>query len=56
MKRFWRENWSVIAMITVMVGGYLLLRTPGDNLASVAEFDAQVSSGTPTLVEFYSNT
>jgi hypothetical protein len=56
MKRFWRENWSVILLIAVMVGGYLFLRTPGDELASTAEFDARVTSGTPTLVEFYSNT
>jgi hypothetical protein len=56
MKRFWRENWLVIIVIAVMVGGYLFLRTPGDDLASTAEFDAQVISGTPTLVEFYSNT
>jgi hypothetical protein len=39
-----------------MVGGYLFLRTPGDELASTAEFDARVTAGTPTLVEFYSNT
>ena len=56
MKRFWRENWLVIMVIAVMVGSYLFLYTPGDELASTAEFDAQVASGTPTLVEFYSNT
>jgi hypothetical protein len=56
MKRFWRENWSVTLLIAVMVGGYLFLRTPGDELASTAEFDAWVTGGTPTLVEFYSNT
>jgi hypothetical protein len=56
MKRFWRENWSVALLIAVMVGGYLFLRTPGDELASTADFDAQVTGGTPTLVEFYSNT
>lgn len=56
MERFWRENWSVILVVAVMVGGYLFLRTPGDELASTAEFDAQVTGGTPTLVEFYSNT
>jgi hypothetical protein len=56
MKRFWRENWSVVLLIAVMVGGYLFLRTPGDELASTAEFDAQVTGGAPTLVEFYSNT
>jgi hypothetical protein len=56
MKRFWRENWSVVLLIAVMAGGYLFLRTPGDELASTAEFDAQVTGSTPTLVEFYSNT
>lgn len=56
MKRFLRENWLVILVIVVMVGGYALLRTPGDDLASTAEFDAMVTDGTPTLVEFYSNT
>ena len=56
MKRFWRENWLVIIVVAVMVGGYLFLHTPGDELASTAEFDAQVTSGMPTLVEFYSNT
>lgn len=56
MKRFLRENWLVILVVVVMVGGYVLLRTPGDDLASTAEFDAIVTDGTPTLVEFYSNT
>ena len=56
MRRFFRENWSVILVVAAMVGGYLFLRTPGDQLASTAEFDAQVKSGRPTLVEFYSNT
>ena len=46
----------VIGMIAVMIMGYIFLRTPGDDLASTAEFDAQVSAGTLTLVEFYSNT
>ena len=56
MKRFLRENWLMIVVIAAMVGGYLFLRTPGDELASTAEFDAQVADGTPTLVEFYANT
>ncbi len=56
LKRFWRENRSVIVVIAVMVLGYAFLRTPGDDLVSTAEFDAQVSGGVPTLIEFYSNT
>jgi hypothetical protein len=56
MQRFWRENGLVILVIAVMIGGYLFLRTPGDEMASTAEFEAQVTDGTPTVVEFYSNT
>ncbi len=56
LNHFWRENWSVILVIAVMVGGYLFLRPPGDELVSTVAFDAQVNSGMPTLVEFYSNT
>ena len=56
MKRFLRENWLVILVIGGMVGGYLVLRTPGDAMASTAEFDALVTGGTPTVLEFYSNT
>ena len=56
MKRFLRENWLVVVAITVVAGGFLFLRTPGEKLASTAAFDTQVTSGTPTLVEFYANT
>lgn len=56
MERFLRENWLVILVLAVLVAGYLVLRTRGDQLPSTAAFDAQVSSGTPTLVQFYTNT
>lgn len=56
MRKFLQENGLFVLMIVVMVGGYLFLRTPGDDMASIEAFEAQVSSGTPTLVEFYSNT
>ncbi len=56
MGRFLTENWAVILVIAVMAGAFVFLRTPGDKLASTSEFDTLVSSGTPTLVEFFSNT
>ena len=56
MKQFFKENGLVIVVIAAMVGGYLFLRTPGDKIPSTAEFDTLVTSGTPTLIEFYSNT
>lgn len=56
MERLLRENWLVILVVALMVGGYVFLRTPGDDFASTAEFDASVTDGTPTLINFYSNT
>lgn len=56
MERLLRENWLVILVVALMVGAYVFLRTPGDDLASTAEFDALVTDGTPTLINFYSNT
>jgi hypothetical protein len=56
VERFWRENGLVILVIAVLLAGYLVLRTRGDKLPSTAAFDAQVASGSPTLVEFYTNT
>jgi hypothetical protein len=56
MRRFLKENWLVILVIGGMLGGYLFLRTPGDAMASTEEFDALVTSGSPTVLEFYSNT
>jgi hypothetical protein len=56
MKRILRENWLTILVLTAMIGGYVFLRTPGDDLVSTAAFDERVRSGSPTLIEFFSNT
>ena len=56
MGDFLSENWVVVLVIGVVVAAFVFLRTPADEIASVSEFDALVSSGTPTLVEFFSNT
>ena len=54
--RFLFDNWLMILVVGAVAGAYLFLRTPGDNLASTAEFDALVTAGTPTLLELYTNT
>ena len=54
--RFWRENWFFVLIVGSIVGGFLALRTPASGVRSVAEVDAILQSGRPTLVEFYSNT
>lgn len=55
MKRVLRENWMLLLVLIVAVGGYAFLRTPGDELASTAEFDAKLTDDRPLLVYFYSN-
>ena len=54
--RFFRENWLFLLIVGGIVGGFMALRTPGSAVDSVAEVDALLQNGQPTLVEFYSNT
>lgn len=56
MSHLLRENWLTILVLAVVIGGYVFLRTSADDVASTVAFDERVSSGRPTLVEFYSNT
>ena len=53
---FFRENVLFIAILLVLVGGFIILRTKDTKLASIDEFDALISTGQPVVVEFYSNT
>ena len=56
LARYLRENWFFLLIVGGIVGGFLFLRTPASAMGSVAEVDAQLRSGQPTLVEFYTNT
>ena len=40
----------------VLIGGWLLLRTPATPLASIEELDARLAAGKPVVLEFYANT
>jgi len=52
-RRFWLM-WS--AALLLAIGVYVLLRTPASRaFQSVAEVQQAISSGRPTLVEFYSD-
>jgi len=53
---FLRENALFLGFLTVLVVGFLVLRTRGDKLGSADEFDALIGQGEPLVVEFYSNT
>jgi thiol-disulfide isomerase/thioredoxin len=52
---FWKENWFLILVVTLLAAGYLFLRTPGDTFASLADLEARLTAGRPTIIEFYSN-
>jgi hypothetical protein len=54
--RFFRENWLFLLVVGGIVAAFLALRTPASALDSVAEVDAVLQDGRPTLVEFYTNT
>ena len=54
--RFFRENWLFVLVIGGIVVAFMVLRTPASDVASIAEVDAQIAGGQPTLIEFYSNT
>jgi thiol-disulfide isomerase/thioredoxin len=50
-----KEDGLTIAIVLALVIGYLVLRTPGDQFESLATLEAQLMTGRPTVVEFYSN-
>jgi hypothetical protein len=54
--RILRENWLLLLIVGAVGIAFLSLRTPGSEVASLAEVDAILQGGQPTLVEFYSNT
>jgi hypothetical protein len=54
--RILRENWLLLLVVGGIVAAFLVLRTPASAVSSVAEVDAVLQDGQPTLVEFYTNT
>ncbi len=53
---FLRENWLFLLVVGGILTAFLVLRTPASPVESVAEVEAVLQNGKPTLVEFYSNT
>ena len=56
MLRVLRENWLFLLVLGGIVVAFMVLRTPASAVGSLAEVDAILQDGQPTLVEFYSNT
>ncbi|MGC9336239.1 MAG: hypothetical protein ACP5JJ_19020 [Anaerolineae bacterium] len=55
VSRIWRENWLLLLIVGAVAIAFTALRTRGSDVASVAEVEAMLQGGQPTLVEFYSN-
>lgn len=53
---FLKENALFLAFLLALAGGYLYLRQGASSVGSLAEFEAVLAQGKPTLVEFYSDT
>lgn len=51
-----RENWLLLLVVAAVAIVFAALRTPASDVASLAEVEAVLEDGQPTLVEFYSNT
>jgi hypothetical protein len=54
--RFLRENWLFLLVVGGLLVGFMAFRTQASALGTVAEVDAVLQNGEPTLIEFYSNT
>lgn len=52
---FLKEYGLTLGVALALLVAWLILRTPGDTFASAAELEAELRSGQPTVVEFYSN-
>jgi len=51
-----KEDGLTIAIVLVLAIAYIVLRTPGDRFESVEALETQLTTGQPTVIEFYSNT
>lgn len=53
--RLVRDNWVSVLILVGLPLAWLALRSTGTPLASAADFQSQVQSGKPTVVDFFSN-
>ena len=56
VKTFLNENWLFLLFLVVIGGAFIFLRTSPTALADESQFDAILTNGQPTIVEFFSNT
>lgn len=50
-----KANWLLLIFLALFAGAFIFLRSKPSNVASLDELDGLLSTGQPTVVEFYSN-
>ena len=50
-----KEDGLTIGIVLALIIAYLVLRTPGNNFATVSDVEAEIMSGQPTVIEMYAN-
>ena len=55
VKALLRENGLALLVIAALVVGYVMLRTPSTDIASAEAFVARLAQGSPSVIEFFSN-
>jgi hypothetical protein len=50
-----RENLALLIVLVLIGSAFLFLRTKESDIVSITDLDAQLASGQPSLLEFFSN-
>ena len=55
-RRSWKVVASIVLVLFVLSAGYWTARTGSSDVASIAEVDAMLASGSPVVLQLYSDT
>ena len=50
-----KANWLLLIFLAMIASAFIFLRSKPSNVESLNEMDGLLSTGQPTVVEFYSN-
>jgi hypothetical protein len=50
-----KANWLLLVFLAMFASAFIFLRSKPSNVSSLNELDGLLSTGQPTVVEFYSN-